>query len=45
MVAVEEGIVLYHVKREEELSGRGECPREYVRGNMSEGNVRIPFRQ
>jgi len=42
MVVVEEGNVLHHVKREGELSGRGNVRAEYVRGDMSKGNVRIP---
>jgi len=42
MVVVVWGNVLNHVKREGELSVRGKCPEEYVRGECPGGNVRIP---
>jgi len=35
MVVVVGGNILHHVKKEAELSGRGKCPGEYVRGGMS----------
>jgi len=43
MVVEEGGNILYHVQKEGKLSGRGMYGGEYVRGNMSRGNVSIPL--